>query len=69
MLNMQVEFERANTSPLDLVGIADFAGGPGILYDRLRRAIQRRCVDACTGQGWEILFPQLTRHGPAASSG
>ena len=68
LVNLRVEFERANTSSLDLVVIADFKGDLGDLYNRLRRAIQRWCVDACTEYGWEIPFPQLTLHGAVATS-
>ncbi len=67
LLNMRVEFERANTSSLDLVVIADFKGDLGDLYNRLRRAIQRWGVDACTEYGWEIPFPQLTLHGTSTT--
>lgn len=63
LLNLRVEFERANSSSLDIVVIADFKGSLGDLYNRLRRAIQRWCVDACTQYDWEIPFPQLTLHG------
>jgi len=45
------------------VVIADFKGEMGELYNRLRRAIQRWSVDACTAYGWEIPFPQLTLSG------
>ena len=64
LLNLRVEFSEANTSSLDIVVIADFKGHLGDLYNRLRRAIQRWCVDACTENGWEIPFPQMTLHGP-----
>lgn len=47
--------EAGNSSP-DLAVIADFAGEYGDLYNRLRRAIQRWGVDACTAYGWEIHF-------------
>jgi len=67
LVNLRVEFERANTSSLDLVVIADFKGELGDLYNRLRRAIQRWCVDACSEHGWEIPFPQLTLHGAVAT--
>ena len=67
LLNLRVEFERANTSSLDLVVIADFAGDLGDLYNRLRRAIQRWSVDACSEYDWEIPFPQLTLHGVRAA--
>jgi hypothetical protein len=63
LLNLRVEFAQANNSSLDIAVIADFRGELGDLYNRLRRAIQRWCVDACTEQGWEIPFPQLTLHG------
>jgi len=46
--------------------IADFKGELGDLYNRLRRSIQRWCVDACSEYGWEIPFPQMTLHGELA---
>ncbi|MCP3664134.1 MAG: hypothetical protein GY696_16860 [Gammaproteobacteria bacterium] len=64
LLNLRVEFEQASESSLDLVVIADFEGMLGDAYKRLRRVIQRWCVDACTEYGWEIPFQQLTLHGP-----
>ena len=63
LLNLRVEFERANDSSMDLVVIADFRGELGDLYNRLRRAIQRWCVDACSENNWQIPFPQLVIHG------
>jgi hypothetical protein len=60
--NLRVEFEKANTSSLDIVVVADFDGAVADLYGRLRRAIQRWCVEACTENGWEIPFTQLTLH-------
>jgi len=68
LLNLRVEFAQANTSSLDLAVIADFEGELGDLYNRLRRAIQRWCVDACSEYGWEIPFPQMTLHGSVARS-
>ncbi|MEN8212321.1 MAG: hypothetical protein ABFR31_11435, partial [Thermodesulfobacteriota bacterium] len=62
MLNLRVEFFQAGGSSLDLIVIADFKGEMAHLYSRLSRAIQRWCVDACTENGWEIPFPQLTVH-------
>ncbi|MCG7908735.1 MAG: hypothetical protein JAY82_03065, partial [Candidatus Thiodiazotropha taylori] len=58
LLNLRVEFSLANSSSLDITVIADFKGELGDLYNRLRRAIQRWCVDACTENDWEIPFPQ-----------
>jgi small-conductance mechanosensitive channel len=63
LLNLRVEFAQANNSSLDIVVIADFSGELGEFYNRLRRAIQRWCVDACSENGWEIPFPQLTLSG------
>jgi hypothetical protein len=62
LVNLRVEFERANTSSLDLVVIADFDGSLADLYNRLRRTLQAWCVAACTEYGWEIPFTQLTLH-------
>jgi len=66
LLNLRVEFAQAGNSSLDLAVIADFKGELGDLYNRLRRAIQRWCVDACSEYGWEIPFPQMTLHGTLA---
>jgi len=68
LLNLRVEFERANTSSLDLVVIADFDGALGDLYNRLRRCIQRWCVEACNENHWEIPFTQLTLHQARAEA-
>ena len=65
LLNLNVEFEKANDSSLDLVVIADFKGEAADLYNRLRRVLQRYCVDASTEFNWEIPFPQVTYHRPA----
>ncbi len=62
LLNLRVEFAQANTSSLDIVVIADFRGELGDLYNRLRRAIQRWCVEAATHHDWEIPFQQITLH-------
>ena len=60
--NIRVEFEAAADSSLNLVVIADFKGSVADIYTRLRRAIQRWSVDACTENGWDIPYPQLTLH-------
>ncbi|MES9841523.1 MAG: hypothetical protein ABW134_13290 [Candidatus Thiodiazotropha endolucinida] len=69
LLNLSVEFSQANSSSLDITVIADFSGELGDLYNRLRRAIQRWCVDACTENGWEIPFPQMTLSGSLGPTG
>ncbi|NWH05818.1 hypothetical protein [Desulfobacter latus] len=60
LLNLRVEFAEAGASSLDLVVIADFKGSQAPLYNRLRRSIQRWCVDAASQYNWNIPFPQLT---------
>ena len=62
LLSLKVEFELANSSSLDLVVIADFKGEAAEIYNRLRRAIQRWGVEACTENKWEIPFPQMSLH-------
>ena len=64
LLNLRVEFMQAGSSSLDIVVIADFNGKEAPLYNRLRRSIQRWCVDCCNANNWEIPFPQLTVHQP-----
>ncbi len=61
-VNVQVDFQAAGSSSLDLVVIAEFKGEMAPQYYKLSRAIQRWCVDACTANDWEIPFPQLTVH-------
>jgi hypothetical protein len=61
-VNVQVDFQAAGSSSLDLVVIAEFKGEMAPQYYKLSRAIQRWCVDACTANNWEIPFPQLTVH-------
>lgn len=68
LLNLRVEFERANTSSLDLVVIADFDGSLAELYGRLGRSMQRWCVEACSVNGWVIPFTQLTLHQAVEAS-
>lgn len=62
LLNLRVEFRSANSSSLDYEVIADMHGSAARDYDRLQRAIQRICVDACNREGWVIPFTQITLH-------
>jgi hypothetical protein len=66
--SLRVEFEKANTSSLDLVVVADFDGAVADLYGRLQRALQRWCVEACSEFDWEIPFTQLTLHQAQATA-
>ncbi len=65
LLNLAVEFETANTSSLDLAVIADFNGDAAPSFNKLRRFLQRLCVEACTKYDWEIPFTQVTLHQSA----
>lgn len=69
LLNLRVEFENASASSLDVVVIADFSGQLADIYNRLRRSIQRWCVDAANAHEWEIPFPQVTVHTPLVTDG
>lgn len=66
--SINVEFESAADSSLNLVVIADFKGEVADIYNRLRRAIQRWCVEAATENNWEIPYPQLTIHSEQSDS-
>lgn len=59
---VRVDFGSAGASSLDLLVLADFDGEMAPLYNRVQRQIQEWCVDACSENGWEIPFPQLTVH-------
>lgn len=61
-LGLTCEFALANSSTLDISVILEFQGDMAGLYYRLRRALQRWCVDCCTENQWEIPFNQLTVH-------
>lgn len=63
LLDLQVSFNQAGSSSLDLIIIVDFKGTAAPLYNRMRRTVQRYCVEACSANGWNIPFPQLTVHG------
>jgi small-conductance mechanosensitive channel len=62
LIRLQVEFMEANTSSLDLTVLMDISGEMGKNYQKLQRAINRWSVDACTINGWEIPFTQITLH-------
>ncbi|CCO24755.1 mechanosensitive ion channel [Maridesulfovibrio hydrothermalis] len=62
VLNLNVEFESAGASSLNLVIIADFHSDIAELYGRLVRALQRYSVDACNNFEWNIPFDQLVLH-------
>ena len=57
-----VQFSDMGDSSLNIKIIANFGGELAPIYYRLQRAINQWSVDACTLNGWEIPFPQLTVH-------
>ena len=62
LLNLKVEFAEAGASSLDLVVITDFKGDQAPIYNRLKRSIQRWCVDAASQYNWDI--PLSPDYGP-----
>jgi hypothetical protein len=68
VLNMRIEFSQAADSSLNIVVVIDFDGAMSEYYGRLKRSMQRWCVDACSVFKWEIPFPQLTVHKPGVSA-
>lgn len=64
IIKLDVQFEEASASSLNLAAIVDFSGKAAGEYARLRRLINSICVDACTANGWIIPFTQMTVHLP-----
>jgi len=62
IVNLDVQFEEACSSSLNLAVIVDFNGSIAHQHARLRRLLQEICVDACTKNGWNIPFTQMTLH-------
>lgn len=62
LLKLETEFQNIGSSSLDLVIKADFKGEAADIYNKLRRHIQKWCVEASIKNNWEIPFPQLTIH-------
>ena len=48
--------------------MADFKGDAADRYEKLKRAIQRICVDVCNEKDWGIPFTQITIHQAAEAS-
>lgn len=64
LVNLSVEFDEAVASSLNYAIMADFSGEAAQDYNKLRRLIQRACVDAANERGWVIPFQQVTVHMP-----
>lgn len=61
-LGVTCEFSLANNSTLDIAAILEFEGDMASLFYRLRRSLQRWCVDCCTENQWEIPYNHIVVH-------
>ncbi len=66
-LQLAVEFMQANDSSLDLMILADFSGEAADIQSRLKRFINRCCVEACTLHQWQIPYPHISLQLPNAN--
>jgi predicted nucleic acid-binding Zn-ribbon protein len=62
LVAIRVDFKQAASSTLDLEISADFVGNAAGDYIQIKRVMQKSCVDACTENGWNIPFSQMTVH-------
>jgi len=65
--NVEVFFNEAAASSLDLRIVVTLSGGAAPFYKVVPRLASRVCVDACNAHGWQIPFPQLTVHRGGAT--
>ena len=57
-----VEFSTAAASSLDFLVYVTLDASVAASFGRVRRLIQRGCVETCEREGWSIPFTQLTVH-------
>jgi len=62
LLDLMVDFSEAGESSLDYIVFATIDSSAASSYYRVRRIIQKTCVDVANRQGWSIPFPQLMVH-------
>ncbi|PID60358.1 MAG: hypothetical protein CSB44_10585 [Gammaproteobacteria bacterium] len=68
---LQVEIESAGASSIDYWILATFDSRAARSQPRIRRMIQKACVDCCTDRGWDFPFQRLAlahRQGPDTGS-
>lgn len=65
LLNVEVEFMKADTSALVYEVEADIRGSSAHKYEEVERAMASLLVDACNENGWLIPFHQVTLHQAA----
>ncbi len=65
---VEVFFDDAAASSLNLRVVATMAGGGASFYKIVPRVLAKLTVDACNEYGWGIPFPQLTVHRGDAST-
>ena len=63
-----VEFSGAAASSLDFLVYVTLDASVAASFGRVRRLIQRGCVETCEREGWSIPFTQLTVHQGAPSA-
>jgi hypothetical protein len=68
LLGINVAFEAASASSLDIEAEVDFDGAAANRWEDLAEIIQAAVVDACNVEGWEIALPQLTLHQAGSGS-
>ena len=53
------EFGRITPTGFEIAVTLEFPGDMAPLYARLRRALERWCVECCAERGWELTCPRL----------
>ena len=59
---LEVDFEEAGPSSLNLTIEADFSGAAAKFYNDTRRTLNAACLQACNKYAWNIPFPQMSLH-------
>lgn len=67
--HLEVDFKEAGASALDLAILVDLSGAAAPHYQKLKRLVQRTCVETCTEHDWVIPFTQVTLHMASAQDG
>lgn len=68
LVSLEVEYESAAASSLDVRIDATFGPDLGPVWRDLRRAIEGAVIDACNEHGWEIALPQIVMHRPPGAT-
>ncbi|MFT4629402.1 MAG: hypothetical protein ACI9WC_001651 [Arenicella sp.] len=68
VLSVSSDFESAGDSSLNYLMLTKFKPEAAQYYNKIKRRIQRACVNVCSENDWGIPFPQLSVHIPESSS-